>query len=80
MLFDIQDNNNVNSFAVSRNRILHQALRKFCSVQLLKLLPLDITSTLIIHNHPPVQRFLFVDILFLCYKTDKLYLSHTYEY
>lgn len=47
MLFDVQENNNVNSFAVSRYRIIHQALGMFCSIQLLKLLPVNITSTLI---------------------------------
>lgn len=47
MLFDIQENNNVNSFAVSRYRILHQALGMFCSIQLPKLLPVNITLTLI---------------------------------
>lgn len=43
MLFDIQENNNVNTFAVSRYRILHQAFGMFCSFQLLKRLPLIIT-------------------------------------
>lgn len=39
MLFDIQENNNVNSFAVSRCRIAHQPLWVFSSIPVLNPLP-----------------------------------------